>query len=257
MKSEPRPRNSVADRAARALRWIGVTILIGIVMGALGPFGSYMSGSAVQRAGYWIAAMLLGLLLYGAAFRAVATLTPPASRLWWPALIGATLLASVPQTLATRAGAFWLWPNLNGLHLPWLLWFGQVATIGLVAMVAASFLLRRSAPGSKPDATIPTTSHADTGSFGEEVLALQMEDHYVRVHRPNGSELILMPLRQAIQRTASQGLRTHRSWWVARHAVVGTEGDARAMRLHLSNGIIAPVSRSAIIHLKAAGWIAE
>lgn len=88
-----------------------------------------------------------------------------------------------------------------------------------------------------------------------DVLALQMEDHYVRVHRPTGSELVLMPLRRAMECVEAEGLRVHRSWWVARHAVSTVEGDARSMRLHLSNGVVAPVARSAIVHLRSSGWI--
>lgn len=93
--------------------------------------------------------------------------------------------------------------------------------------------------------------------LGEDVLALQMEDHYVRVHRPTRSELILMPLGRAIERVGAEGLRTHRSWWVASQAVAAVEGDARSMRLHLSNGLVVPVACSAVTHLRAAGWIAQ
>lgn len=96
-----------------------------------------------------------------------------------------------------------------------------------------------------------------TEPLGGEVLALQMEDHYVRVHRPAGSELILMPLGRAIEAVEADGLRTHRSWWVAAHAVTAVEGNARSMRLRLSNGLVAPVARSAVTHLKAAGWIKD
>ena len=252
-----RLQRPAAMSAVIVLRWIGVTVIVGVVLAALGPFGSYMNGGAAQRAGYWIAAMLLGLVLYGISFRIVMAFARPRSRMWWPLLIGATLLSSLPQSLATRAGAFWLWPELAQLRLPWPLWFAQTMMIGLVAMVGASFLLRRSTPAPKGSPTSTRPFHTDTASLGREVLALQMEDHYVRLHRPNGSELALMPLGSAIGRVEAEGLRTHRSWWVARHAVVKVEGNARSMRLHLSNGVIAPVSRSAIIHLKAAGWISD
>ncbi len=106
---------------------------------------------------------------------------------------------------------------------------------------------------STPDQ--PTPSHSASPSLLGDVLALQMEDHYVRVHREGGSELLLMPLGRAIERVQSSGLRTHRSWWVARHAVRAVEGDARSMRLRLSNGLVAPVARSAVTHLKSAGWL--
>jgi hypothetical protein len=243
--------------AAAALRWIGVTVLIGVVLAAMGPFGSYMNGGAAQRAGYWIAAMLLGLVLYGTAFRTVLAFARPGSRIWWPALIGAALLSSIPQSLATRAAAFWLWPELAHLRLPWPLWFAQTTMVGLVAMVGLAFVLQRSSPAPEGSPTSTRPVHTDIPSLGREVLALQMEDHYVRVHRPHGSDLILMPLGRAIKRAEAEGLRTHRSWWVARHAVVRVEKSERSMRLHLSNGVIAPVSRSSIIHLKTAGWIAD
>jgi DNA-binding LytR/AlgR family response regulator len=116
-------------------------------------------------------------------------------------------------------------------------------------------LSRTSAPPSNNGALFPATQ-TPSNPLPVDLLALQMEDHYVRVHTPHGSELILMPLGSAIAGVTTEGLRTHRSWWVARHAVTAVEGTSRAMRLHLSNGVVAPVSRSAVVHLKSAGWIA-
>jgi hypothetical protein len=242
--------------AATILRAMAIAVAAGALLAILGPFGSYLNGGPAQRAGYWICAMLIGLVLYGTAFKIVAAFVPADSRMWWPSLIGATLLTSLPQTLLTRAGAFWLWPELARLHLPWQLWFAQTATIGLVAVLGGAFILRRSAPASR-DRPAASSSHQRDGRLGRDVLALQMEGHYVRVHRPQTAELILMPLAHAIERIEAEGLRTHRSWWVARHAVVAVEGNARSMRLHLSNGVVAPVARSAIIRLKAAGWIRD
>ena len=234
------------------LRWIGIAIVAGGILAALGPFGSYANEGPFQRTGYWIASVLLALMLYGTGFRIVTRFARQGSLKWWLALIGVTLLLSVPEAFATRAAAFWLWPELRQLGPSWPLWLAQTITIGLVAMIGAAFLVgRRSVPVAAP---FPA---ATTSPLGRDVLALQMEDHYVRVHRPNGSELILMPLARAIEGVETEGLRTHRSWWVASHAVRKVEGNARSMRLHLSNGTVAPVARSAVIHLKAAGWIAD
>jgi hypothetical protein len=216
-----------------------------------------MNGGPIRLLGYWIGAVLLGLVLYGSAYKVVSRLTPPSSRSWWPALIGATLLASVFEALATRAAAFWLWPELARLRLSFPLWFAQTLTIGLVAMAGVSFVLRRSASSKKDDDGPSLSIKPVATSLGGDVLALQMEDHYVRVHRSAGSELILMPLSRAIDSVEAEGLRTHRSWWVASHAVAAVEGNARSMRLRLSNGLVAPVARSAITHLKTAGWIAD
>jgi hypothetical protein len=246
-----------ASGSATALRWASAAIIAGIFLAALGPFGSYMNGGLIQRAGYWVASMLLGLVLYGTASIVATRLAPVGTRLRWPVLIGMTLLASVPEALATRTGAFWLWPELARRQLSLPLWFAQTTTIGLIAMLGVALVLDRAASISATD-NPPAPSGpppADALALADDVLALQMEDHYVRVHRPNGSELILMPLGRAIDGVKVEGLQTHRSWWVARHAVDSIEGTPRSMRLRLSNGVIAPVARSAVIHLKAAGWI--
>ena len=83
-----------------------------------------------------------------------------------------------------------------------------------------------------------------------------MEDHYVRAHTPHGSELILIPLRQAVDELAGvEGLRVHRSWWVARAAVEGAAEGGRNLRLRLRGGLTAPVARSAVAAVREAGWL--
>jgi DNA-binding LytR/AlgR family response regulator len=83
-----------------------------------------------------------------------------------------------------------------------------------------------------------------------------MEDHYVRAHTALGSDLILIPLHQAVAELEGlEGLQVHRSWWVSRAAVAGIERDGRSLRLKLRNGVSAPVSRRAVAALKAAAWI--
>ena len=255
--------SAISDRAKSTVRWIGLTVAVGGLLAVLGPFGSYMNGGPGRLLCYWIGATLLGLLLYGSAYRIVSITTPPRSRKWLMALIGATLLASVPEALATRVAAFWLWPDLARFHLPLPVWFVQTTTIGLIAMAGVSIVPRssKSVPEDDhvPSSAVEKIATAATVAMplGGDVLALQMEDHYVRVHRLAGSELILMPLSRAIEYVHAEGLRTHRSWWVASHAVAAVEGNARSMRLVLSNGVVAPVARSAVTHLTAAGWIVD
>ncbi|KTE11438.1 hypothetical protein ATE71_11760 [Sphingopyxis sp. H115] len=62
------------------------------------------------------------------------------------------------------------------------------------------------------------------------VGALKGEDHYVRVIGTRSEELILMRMRDAIARLDNaDGLRIHRSWWVAR-ARPSPRGAATAAR---------------------------
>jgi DNA-binding LytR/AlgR family response regulator len=87
------------------------------------------------------------------------------------------------------------------------------------------------------------------------LLALESEDHYLRVRTEAGDALILMRLRDAIAAVeALDGARTHRSWWVARDAVVDArKGDGRGT-LVLADGTEAPVSRTYYPALREAGW---
>jgi DNA-binding LytR/AlgR family response regulator len=85
-----------------------------------------------------------------------------------------------------------------------------------------------------------------------------MEDHYVRVHTPRGSHLVLATFGQA-QAVVSRagGLRVHRSWWVADKALVGIERGGRNLRLVLVNGLKVPVARSSVADVRARGWLQE
>ncbi|MCR5880023.1 LytTR family DNA-binding domain-containing protein [Phenylobacterium sp. J367] len=84
-----------------------------------------------------------------------------------------------------------------------------------------------------------------------DVLCLQMEDHYVRIHTAQGSRLAHGTLGQAMAAQAGrEGLQVHRSWWVARDAVRGHVWDGRNLRLELVNGVQAPVSRAAVARLR-------
>ena len=90
---------------------------------------------------------------------------------------------------------------------------------------------------------------------GARLIAVEAEDHYLRVHTDHGSDLILMRLSDALSELQGlEGAQTHRSWWVARDAVQGaSRGDGRAT-LALDGGLAAPVSRRYARALREAGW---
>ena len=92
--------------------------------------------------------------------------------------------------------------------------------------------------------------------LGEQVLALEAEDHYVRVHTPLGSTLILMRFADAIaEMDGADGLKTHRSWWVAKAAVRDFVSRGRRMDLVLEGGLTAPVTREAASQVRRANWV--
>lgn len=82
-------------------------------------------------------------------------------------------------------------------------------------------------------------------SVGHEVIALQAEDHYVRVFTTLGSCLIRYRFGDALRDLADRdGLRVHRSFWVLRSAVIRLRNRDGATVLVLPNDLEVPVSRA-------------
>jgi DNA-binding LytR/AlgR family response regulator len=87
------------------------------------------------------------------------------------------------------------------------------------------------------------------------LIAVQAEDHYLRVHTDIGSDLILMRLSDALlELEGLEGAQTHRSWWVAKDAVRDAKRANGRATLLLEGGLSAPVSRRYSKALRDAGW---
>jgi hypothetical protein len=92
--------------------------------------------------------------------------------------------------------------------------------------------------------------------LGQQILALQAEDHYVRVFTDRGDTLVRYRFSEAVREMRSHpGVQIHRSYWVALSAVQQVRPDGKGFRVKLQNGLEAPVSRSNLGVLRAAGLI--
>lgn len=81
--------------------------------------------------------------------------------------------------------------------------------------------------------------------LGRHVVALEAEDHYVRVHTDRGSALVLARLSDAIEELAAlDGVRVHRSWWARREAVASVAVNGKGLLLTLTTGLQVPVSQA-------------
>lgn len=227
-------------------RDIAVAAAVGGFVGVLGPFGNYLAGSILVRIAYWGGLFALGGVLYGAAVRLAHRLARPGPAPAW-LLLAMLLAASGPMALVSALVARRLWPAVG--ETPPLVWYLQCVALSVPLAAVYERLRRRGRPA-------PATESAPAQRFGRDVLCLQMEDHYVRVHTPQGSQLVLMPMSQAIRCTQAPGVQVHRSWWVARSAVAGVVRDGRNLRIRLLNGLEAPVARRAVARLRAEGLIA-
>ncbi len=249
---------------------LAVMTVIGVVLAVVGPLGSF-DAPFWLRLVYWLGLAWAGYACYrpigGLVTRLGANLDLPEWSLW----LLACLIATVPMTVVV-----WLVEALPPpLEVPsaerWITTYGYVLAIG--AVVTMVFYLVQSKPAAAPEVTaappvpLPVPGLVEVPSqprlfdrlppaLGTDLVALEMEDHYLRVHTVLGSDLILLRMRDAVaELDGLDGAQVHRSWWVARGAVERVERDGRNVRLVLSQGLVAPVARNMVPVLKTAGWL--
>lgn len=249
---------------------LGIMVGAALVFALLGPFGT-SAYPLMERFLRWLLFAVGGYAFFrpviagGNAFAAQSELPR-----WFTAGI-ACVIAALPTTLLVAwsiAGVAFGRVNvafLAGLY-PNVLLAGGIVT-------AAQFALRTedaNADGERavvPPSAAPLPQKPDVArsrtlldllppALGEDVLYLENEDHYVRVHTARGDTLLLMRMRDAAAALDGfDGMRVHRSWWVARGAVVESVKRDRATLLRLFDGREVPIARSMLPALRAAGWL--
>lgn len=256
----------------------GVSVLA-MILGFLGPFGSYTGNSLIYRMQAW-GGLLLGAyvfvrpMIWGLSHIARRTALPRSHLAFWGAVAMTVPLAMLWRTVGQDA-----FRALNGYDV--LLPFAFLCSLAVLGVTqwAQNTSRRLSDHLSRPmaAATPEQRSAADGASsvdpaqqnpprllsrlragFQPPIIALQSEDHYVRVHGQEGSELILMRLRDAIAEMDSvAGEQVHRSWWIARDGVKGAEKTGRTWTARLVNGQLAPVARESVDRLRRSGFLRE
>lgn len=245
-------------------RWTGLSgwardfvfaAVLGVVLGLIGPFGTFVQAGPALRLAYWIGLALAVTPIYGVAFRGAVVLE---RRFNLPGTIWMAVLAIAaagPVALISSLAATSIWPFLRAMTP--LGWLAQALAVSVFIATPYGVLSRRLSPLGPARAPIPTASAEPATLKGRrDLICLRMEDHYVRIYTAAGSELVYLSMREATDiLDPAVGLRVHRSWWVARGAVVAVLNDGRNLRLRLANGLEAPVSRSQVGALRAAGWL--
>ena len=110
-----------------------------------------------------------------------------------------------------------------------------------VSSPSVSELAPEPAPASFPSALLSKLPAA----IGNDVIALETEDHYLRVHTVQGTALILMRMADAVALLDPQlGAQVHRRWWVAQAAVARVQMEGQKLSLCLINNALVPVGRT-------------
>ncbi len=238
----------------RSLRLAAFCGGIGVFLSLVGAFG-VGELPLLRRTLYFAGTMMCGGLLGH-------LLNVWAGRQRWVrdrrwARFGVVALVAAPvMGCAVWASEHWLAPStrqLSALPKYVMVAYGMSAAVTLLAFFV--FPLQRAHDVAATPRLPRLNARLPVRLRGAEIWALQAEDHYLRVHTKLGDDLILMRLSDAIlELDGIEGAQTHRSWWVAKVAVVEARRiDERAV-LTLPNGVEAPVSRKFAPSLRRAGW---
>lgn len=261
-------RLSLGSPAAWA-RDVIVAALVGIWIGVLGPFGNYVAGPLNTRIAFDLVLAMICVAVFGVTVRVGVRAGRQIGVSSWisaPVSIAATCL---PLSAVVAWVAIGFFPRLKDVLSPadWCVEALVVALPVVGGYAGLLHLLSRRAQvvpariEAAPESASPTAPPAPRlakrlpSALASDIQALTVEDHYVRIHTVTGSHLVLMRLSDAIaEMDGVEGLRVHRSWWVARTAVRSVHLNGRGGRLILHDGSQAPVARSALSIVRAAGW---
>ncbi|GJL97006.1 MAG: LytTr DNA-binding domain protein [Hyphobacterium sp.] len=224
---------------------------LGTFLAILGPYNTSGLGWPWVWL-YWVGLMILG----GASGNiAVALLDRFGPNLpSWVTYPIVALLVSLPVTAAVLGIQAAI-----GTPQPLAYWPVVFLLVFVIAagVTALNYVMERRNPAaSEVSAGRALTDKLPVRLRTADILALQSEDHYLRVHTQRGDALILMRLGDAMAALEKlEGAQTHRSWWVARTAIEHAEKAGGRAVLTLTNKIEAPVSRNYYPKLRDQGWI--
>lgn len=240
----------------------GLAMLFAALLAFLGPFSTYRF-DVVQRIGYWTMLMAAWLILSLIAAGLASLMPFVRSRGAVARRVVTVLLASLPMLLVVGVA--------NNMMSGWVPYTSKVIELYVSVLIigggytyladwfavgsAAEPIIRpessidRSAPPPEVFAVEETPS--DTALIDRlpphiraDILCLQVEDHYVRVHSRHGSVMVLIRFSDALRGIDHiPGSQVHRSWWVAADAVESLRKNGRTAQLTLSNGTSVPVSQ--------------
>lgn len=227
----------------------------GVFLALVGALGT-MAASLLDRLTFWTTLLLAGSVC--AVFLNAVTSRRP--RIGEKAILRwaiVTICIAAPMSLLAWALAYFLFETgapANPLYFAW------AATLVTAAMTALMMAINAPGPetrgGGKGSSAVKFLERLPTEFRGAQIYAVSAEDHYLRVHTSSGTILILLRLSDAIAELEGiEGAQIHRSWWVARDAVVGMNRTDRKMVLMLKGGAQAPVSRRNVGAVRLAGWL--
>jgi hypothetical protein len=251
-----------------------LAMLFAAILAFLAPLGTYRF-DMIGRVGYWTVQMTAWLVLSVSAGWLVSCLPALRSSSPLQRRVIATAVATLPMLVVVGVA--------NNMMTGWLPYPDEVIELFVsIALIGGGFSfvadrlvgglvvprLPAASAGGPADihgaaGEVPMSearSPTDTalierlpGHIRNDIICLQVEDHYVRVHSRQASTMVLMRFSDALRGVDHiAGSQVHRSWWVAAGAVEELRKSGRTAQLTLCNGVSVPVSTPYLAHATAS-----
>ncbi|MEM6303178.1 MAG: LytTR family DNA-binding domain-containing protein [Pseudomonadota bacterium] len=216
-----------------ALLWVLLSLLCGLA----GPFGTHDAMSLPARLGYWGLWVGVSILITRWISTRPITGWMQQALLWG----GFTLGLAGAVTLVNRA----VFPPPWG----WAEFAYLIVTVGFTCGVINGVILMGLRYLGAPVAAAGTSVERFLRRLPLEVrgplVRIEAQDHYLNVVTMKGEALILMRMGEALDELEDiAGLQVHRSHWVALDAVTAHRRKDGRDLLTLSDGSAVPVARS-------------
>ena len=260
------------------LKKAGLMATVGLILAFIAPYDTSDMPSGIWRVIYWVSLLLFGSVLTGPVARwCFPFLTPrfPSSGFL---LVAYCMILSIPIFIvvvgldiyfhAVRFNdsapsfdyALKFLTNSELTSFDLAVWYFQVAIITCMANGAISAFVHLTQPRPETGKIGPPPGYLFLKrlppKLGQNLLCLQMEDHYIRAYTEKGDTLVRMRLKDAVAELEGYGgLQVHRSWWVVLKATESVKRDGRRHMIHLKNGMQVPVSKTYADTLKEAGYL--
>ncbi|WP_157019276.1 LytTR family DNA-binding domain-containing protein [Mesorhizobium xinjiangense] len=236
-----------------------------VLLGLAGPFGTYEALALPARLAYW-AAIAAATYFTGVAcvFFLARTMSPRA----FPRhlhFVAAGALAGIPVAVVVTAVNAAVFPARDDVlaFVPLVFYTMAIAAVvsALVPSLAGAHVaaaqqgVATGSVGGEREQPRPRIVDRMPADARGELSHMTVEDHYVNVRTTRGGGLVLMRLGDAIAETQGvEGMRIHRSHWVAKNAVRDLVRSKGRLFVRLKDGTMLPVSRTYRSEVRSAGF---
>lgn len=240
------PRYQMRIREALGQPFSAAIVVFAIMLAATGAFGTFRIVLPLRLL-YW----LLVSISAAASFYAARRCFDRYIRTQWVRRAASVIAAAFPTALVAAFAAAILTAGPMSLRR-FLELYPPSLVLNLLLFALWRLTARREILVEAPlpavrDDSVPAliASKLPPKLARSRLLAVEAQDHYLRVLTHDGGALVYMRFADALSALSqSDGARAHRSWWVARTSIESSKfADGRG-ELTLLGGAVVPVSRS-------------